>query len=97
MTEPARGVNPTALTVSDLAQVLSAAGEHTVTVEMVEADVAAGVPTNPDGTLNVVHFGAWLLRGLEHGFPEVDPPKLPEPGDDDGTGAPDADQMTFNW
>ncbi len=44
------------------ARLLSAAGGQRVTVEMLEADVAAGAPTNPDGTLNLVHYCAWLVK-----------------------------------
>jgi len=42
--------NPAALAVPDAAQLLSAAGGQRIAVEMVEADVAAGAPTNGDGT-----------------------------------------------
>jgi hypothetical protein len=31
-----------------------------VTAADVQADVAAGAPTNADGTLHLVHYGAWL-------------------------------------
>ena len=55
-------LSPTALPVADAARLLSAAGGQRVTVEMLEADIAAGAPINPDGTLNLVHFAAWLVR-----------------------------------
>lgn len=29
---------------------------------MIEADVADGAPTNPDGTLNLIRYAAWLIR-----------------------------------
>jgi hypothetical protein len=31
---------------------------------MLKADVAAGAPLNADGTLNLVSYAAWLVRGL---------------------------------
>jgi len=50
-----------------LARILSALGTRSVTVEMLEADVAAGAPTNADGTINLVHYAAWLLKEMMHG------------------------------
>ena len=29
---------------------------------MLRADAAAGAPLNADGTLNLVHYAAWLVR-----------------------------------
>jgi hypothetical protein len=31
---------------------------------MIDADVANGAPTNADGTINLVHYGAWLVREI---------------------------------
>lgn len=62
-TDSARArLDPTALPVADAARLLSAAGGQRVTVEMLEADIAAGAPTNPDGTINLVHYAAWLVK-----------------------------------
>mgnify|MGYP006307374949 CR=1 FL=1 len=47
-------LNPAALTVEDAAKTLG------IRREWLEADLAAGAPTNPDGTLNLVHYAAWL-------------------------------------
>jgi hypothetical protein len=55
-------LNPTSLTVADLARLLSKAGSQPVTVAMLEADFAAGAPANADGTMNLVHYAAWLVR-----------------------------------
>lgn len=60
-------LNPTALPVAEAARLLSAVGGQAVTVEMLEADVAAGAPTNADGTLNLVHYAAWLVREMVSG------------------------------
>jgi hypothetical protein len=57
-------LNPTALPLADAARLLSAAGGQAVTVAMLEADVAAGAPTNADGTLNVVNYTAWLVKEM---------------------------------
>lgn len=55
-------LSPTALTLADAARLLTAAGGQAVTAEQIAADIAAGAPTNPDGTLNLVHYAAWLAR-----------------------------------
>lgn len=60
-------LNPMALTPMEAARALSAAGGRSVTVEMIEADVAAGAPTNPDGTINLVRYAAWLVKEMSAG------------------------------
>lgn len=57
-------LNPTAMTLTDAARLLSAAGGAAVTVDMLTADVEAGAPTNPDGTLNLMHYTAWLVKEM---------------------------------
>ena len=51
----------TALTPETLVALLLRTGAS-VTTEMVTADVAAGAPTNSDGTINLVHYAAWLVK-----------------------------------
>jgi uncharacterized ferredoxin-like protein len=60
-------LNPMALPVAEAARLLSAVGGQAVTVEMLQADVAAGAPTNADGTLNLVAYAAWLVREMTSG------------------------------
>jgi len=60
-------LNPTALALVDAARVLSAASGVTVDATALEADVAAGAPVNADGTLNLVHYAAWLVREMGRG------------------------------
>ena len=55
-------LNPNALAVADAARLLAKAGGQPVTEAMLRADLAAGAPANPDGTLNLVHYAAWLVR-----------------------------------
>jgi hypothetical protein len=57
-------LSPTAMSVRDAARLLSRTGGQPISQEMVEADIAAGAPTNPDGTLNLVHYAAWLVKEL---------------------------------
>ena len=60
-------LNPTALSVEQAAQVLSAVGRTAITAEMLHQDIAAGAPTNADGTLNLVFYAAWLVKERGHG------------------------------
>ena len=55
-------LSPTSLTVADAARLLTKVGGQPVTVGMLEADLAAGAPANADGTINLVHYAAWLVR-----------------------------------
>jgi len=57
----------TALTTAQLAKVLSAAGGRRITEEMIRADIDAGAPVNPGGTLNLVHYTAWLAKEMAGG------------------------------
>ncbi len=59
--------SPAAMDVADAAKLLSAAGGQRITAEMIRADIAAGAPTNPDGTINLVHFAAWLVKEMASG------------------------------
>jgi hypothetical protein len=58
------GLNPNALTLADTARLLARVGGQAVTVEMLQADVMAGAPTNADGTINLVHYAAWLVKEM---------------------------------
>ncbi len=60
-------LSPTAMTLIDAAKVLSAVGSVKVTEEMLREDLGIGAPANPDGTLNLVHYAAWLVREVAHG------------------------------
>ncbi len=53
-------INPLALAIADAAKLLSKAGGRQIRVEQIAADVAAGAPTNSDGTINLVTYAAWL-------------------------------------
>lgn len=53
-------VQITAMTVEQLADKLRASGSKTVTVEAIRAMIADGAPTNPDGTISIIKFTAYL-------------------------------------
>ncbi len=67
---PAQGMsrlNPAALPVADAARVLSRLGGKAVTEAMLRADIDAGAPANADGSINLVHYTAWLVKELSAG------------------------------
>ena len=57
-------LSPTSLSVADAARLLTKAGGQPVTIAMFEADLAVGAPANADGTINLVHYAAWLVREM---------------------------------
>lgn len=61
MNNPDAKLDPTALALPDAVRLLTAVGQSGITVEMLEADIAAGAPTNPNGTINLVTYTAWML------------------------------------
>lgn len=58
-------LNPNALPIDAAVKLLSRLGGR-ITAEQLRTDIAAGAPTNADGTLNLVHYAAWLIRELGH-------------------------------
>ena len=36
-------------------------------MERLEEDIAAGAPVNEDGTMNIIAYGAWILKGNLNG------------------------------
>lgn len=54
------------LSPADLARLLSDASNCAVNAASIEADVAAGAPTNTDGTIDLVAYAAWLLARREN-------------------------------
>jgi hypothetical protein len=65
--KPGNRLSLTALRVDELAAVLSRAGGRPVTAEMIQRQIAAGAPLNPDGTVNLIQFTAWLAREVARG------------------------------
>ena len=48
--------------MADAAKVLTKIGGVQITEAMLQEDIDSGAPVNTDGTLNLVHYGAWLVR-----------------------------------
>ena len=40
------------------------AGSRSLTLERLEADVAAGAPVNADGTINILKYIAWVAKEM---------------------------------
>ena len=39
-------------------------GSRTLTLERLEADIAAGAPVNADGTMDILKYVAWIAKEL---------------------------------
>ena len=53
----------TALQPEMLVNILRRAGSRTISAESLAADFAAGAPRNEDGTVNLIEYAAWLVKG----------------------------------
>jgi len=52
------------MTLEQAVRVLAAVGARHATVENLRRDIEAGAPTNADGTVNLVHYAAWLAKEM---------------------------------
>ena len=55
----------TALQPEILVNILKGAGSRLISTELLAADLEAGAPRNEDGTINLVEFAAWVVKGDE--------------------------------
>ena len=60
-------VDPNRLTPEQAAKLLSAAAKVRVPLEQIAADLESGAPQNPDGTVNLVQYAAWLIKEMGRG------------------------------
>jgi hypothetical protein len=60
-------LDPNRLTPEQAAKLLSAAAKVRVPVEQITADLEAGASRNPDGTINLVHYAAFLVKEMGRG------------------------------
>lgn len=63
--EVPESMDPSALPIPVAARMLSRAGGRRITEEEVRADIDAGAPANPDGTIHLVHYAAWNVSQLQ--------------------------------
>lgn len=54
-------IDPNRLFVEDASKLLS------VSPEQIALDLEAGLPTNSDGTINLVYYAAWLIKEMGRG------------------------------
>ena len=66
---PPTPLNPARATPAELAAALTREGLGPITEDMIRADLAAGAPANPDGSIALPVYLAWLIRegGRRHG------------------------------
>lgn len=67
MTVPTPRIDPQKMSPEDASRLLTRIGGRPVSEDMIRADIERGAPTNPDGSVNLVVYGAWLVRQLAEG------------------------------
>ena len=58
-------LNPLALSPENLVKVLVKSGYRTMTMEMLQSDIDAGMPVNADGSVNLVKYMAWMIKEID--------------------------------
>ena len=53
----------TAINIPDLVKLLKLAGSRHASEDAIRQDVEEGAPVNHDGTVNLIHYTAWLVKG----------------------------------
>jgi hypothetical protein len=61
---PKQGLKLTAISVPDATKALSAAAGRTIPEALLRADLGLGAPENADGSINLLHYAAWLVREI---------------------------------
>ena len=52
----------TSLPLEQAAKLLAKAGSQRASVALLQRELEAGAPRNGDGTLNLIHYAAWVAR-----------------------------------
>ncbi|MCI0333680.1 MAG: hypothetical protein L0228_10720 [Planctomycetes bacterium] len=60
-------LDPNRLTLDQAAKLLSAVANARIPADQIAADLEAGAPRNPDGTIDLVHYAAWILKEMGRG------------------------------
>ena len=58
---------PKHLTKDEVVKVLKLSGSRTISLENLERDIAEGAPVHEDGTMDIIAYGAWILKGNRNG------------------------------
>ena len=56
--------NLLALKPDQVVDVLVKSGFRDMTLELLHSDFELGAPRNPDGTVNLIHYMAWILKEI---------------------------------
>ena len=56
-------LNLKALPKESVVRVLKISGSRTISLEQLENDIEAGAPVNENGTIDILAYGAWILKG----------------------------------
>ena len=64
--------NLLALTPEQVVDVLIKSGYRDMTLELLHSDFDAGAPRNADGTVNFIHYMAWILKEINCNVNESD-------------------------
>jgi len=59
--------NLLALKPDQVVDVLVKSGFRDMTLELLHSDFDLGAPRNPDGTVNLIHYMAWILKEMYNG------------------------------
>ena len=62
MSDGANKKSLASLSTVDMVRLLRASGSQHASEERLREDIEAGAPTNADGSMNLVHYTAWLAR-----------------------------------
>ena len=56
----------TAMTPETLVELLRKSGATSADLDRLKADLTHGAPQNADGTINFLHYTAWLLKEMQN-------------------------------
>lgn len=60
-------LNLTSLSIYDLVKLLRKSGSGRVSEEKIKESINAGAPVNPDGTINMINYAAFMLKETDNG------------------------------
>jgi hypothetical protein len=60
-------IDPNRLPPEQAAKLLSAAAKIRISEESIVLDIESGAPTNQDGSINLVHYIAWMVKEMGRG------------------------------
>ncbi|MBU6387969.1 MAG: hypothetical protein KGS49_18655 [Planctomycetes bacterium] len=67
MSDGKNPIDPNRLTPEQAAKLLSAAAKIRIPEENIVLDIERGAPTNQDGSINLVHYIAWMVKEMGRG------------------------------